>query len=110
MKREKDFFVKDRTLYILVPEELDHHSAEEICREVDRRVQTEDIRELVFDFENTVFCDSSGIGMLMGRYKMMEALGGKVRVIQAGERVARILTLSGVSRLIKLEESKGGWM
>ena len=98
----------DHILRIRVPGELDHHSAKAICREADRRIQTEDIREIIFDFADTTFCDSSGIGMLMGRYKMIRALGGKVRAVQVQAQVARILTLSGVTKIIPVEEVEGG--
>ncbi len=100
--------ITDRTLLIQVPGELDHHSADEICQEADRLVKSSDIREIVFDFSHTTFCDSSGVGMLMGRYKMMRALGGSVRAVQVGERVARILMLSGVMKLIPVEQLQGG--
>lgn len=107
---ETTFQVKGNTLWIRVPGELDHHSADQICQEADRRIQTEDIREVVFDFARTSFCDSSGIGMLMGRYKMMHALGGSVRAVKVQAQVARILTLSGVTKIIPVEakETEGG--
>lgn len=100
--------ITDKTLWISVPKELDHHSAEGICLETDRLVRQKDIREIVFDFSDTVFCDSSGIGMLMGRYKMMKALGGNVRAVQVRERVGKILMLSGVMKIIPVETRKGG--
>lgn len=93
------------TLTVRVPRELDHHNAEDICRRTDRLVQTEDVREIVFDFSETIFCDSSGIGMLMGRYKIMQALGGDVRAVQVGEHVSRILMLSGIMKLIPVERA-----
>ena len=102
MKLEK------QTLYIRLPMELDHHSADAICRRADELVQAKDVREIVFDFLETEFCDSSGIGMLMGRYKMMQALGGTVRAVRVRERVARILMLSGVMKLIPVERMQGG--
>lgn len=95
--------VEAGTLCIAVPRELDHHSADRICREADRLIQTEEVREIVFDFTETVFCDSSGIGMLMGRYKLMQALDGSVRASGVGERVARIFILSGMAKLIPME-------
>ena len=100
--------ITDRTLWISVPRELDHHSAEQICREADRLVRQRDVREIVFDFSDTVFCDSSGIGMLMGRYKMMKALGGNIRAVQVQERVGKILMLSGVMKIIPVEKKQGG--
>lgn len=100
--------IEGKTLWIQVPKELDHHSAEQICQEADRLVRENDIEEVVFDFSDTVFCDSSGIGMLMGRYKMMRALGGTVRAVRVKERVGRILMLSGIMKIIPVEAMTGG--
>ena len=95
--------IVDKALWIRVPKELDHHSAKQICREADRLVQQREIREIVFDFSDTVFCDSSGIGMLMGRYKMMKALGGESRAVGVEARVGKILMLSGMMKIIPVE-------
>lgn len=100
--------IEGKTLWIQVPKELDHHSAERICREADRLVKEMDVKEIVFNFSDTAFCDSSGIGMLMGRYKMMRALGGTVRAVQVRERVGRILMLSGIMKIIPVETITGG--
>lgn len=100
--------ITGKTLWIRMPGELDHHSARQICQRADKLVKERDIREIVFDFSKTVFCDSSGIGMLMGRYKIMKALGGSVRVVEAQERVRRILMLSGIMKIISVESKAGG--
>ena len=64
------------------------------------------VREVVFDFRKTVFMDSSGIGLVMGRFREMELIGGKVRAVHVGERMRRILVMSGVTRVIEVEEEK----
>lgn len=97
--------IKEASLVIRVPEELDHHTAEEIRTEADFLLKTEEIRRLVFDFADTVFCDSSGIGMLMGRYKIMHALGGEVQAVHVSENVYRILRMSGVTKLMLIEKA-----
>ena len=60
--------VKGSTLTVYVPEELDHHYAEQIRVESDRILARQNIRQIVFDFRRTAFMDSSGIGVIMGRY------------------------------------------
>ena len=106
MTTETICITKDKTLYIRVPGELDHHAAGRICQEADWMIEARDIGELIFDFSETTFCDSSGIGMLMGRYKMMHALGGTVRAVQVRERVAKVLRLSGIMKIIPIETVK----
>lgn len=92
------------TLVVKVPAEVDHCFADTVREEVDRRLQTEDIELLEFNFKNTEFMDSSGIGLLMGRYKLMRALGGEVRITHAGERIQKILVLSGIHKIIPIEK------
>ncbi len=72
---EKIFAIKGTNLTIHMPKELDHHNAEEIKREADRLLGTRNIRSIIFDFEKTSFMDSSGIGMIMGRYKNIRFAG-----------------------------------
>lgn len=92
------------TLKVKIPAEVDHCFADAVREEVDRRLQMEDISTLEFDFKKTEFMDSSGIGLLMGRYKLMRALGGTVRITHAGERIKKILVLSGIHKIIPIEK------
>ena len=96
--------LRGNRLVVRLPAELDHHHTEVIRLEVDRLVTEHPVDELEFDFSETVFMDSAGIGMLIGRYKVMHALGGPVRVIHMDGQIRRILSLSGVGKLIHLEE------
>lgn len=95
---------RGETLIVRVPAEVDHCFADAVREEVDRKLQTEDIHMLEFDFQHTEFMDSSGIGLLMGRYKLMKALGGKVCITHAGERIEKILVLSGIHKIIPIEK------
>lgn len=90
-------------LIVRIPKEVDHCFAEELRDYLDRRIQTETIRELEFDFQEAEFMDSSGIGLLMGRFQLMRALGGTVRISHAGERIRKILILSGIHKIIPME-------
>lgn len=91
-------------LVVKVPKEVDHCFADEIREEVDRKIQMEDIKILEFDFQETEFMDSSGVGLLMGRYKLMRALGGEVVITHVGERMKKVLMLSGVHKIIPMED------
>ena len=96
--------VQENCLTIFLPEDVDHHNAEEIKREADRLLGTRNIRSIIFDFEKTSFMDSSGIGMIMGRYKNIRFAGGTVLAVRVNERIRRILTLSGVYKYIDIYE------
>ena len=95
---------KEDTLVVRIPVEVDHYFADAVREEVDRRLQTENIHRLEFDFGKTEFMDSSGIGLLMGRYKLMKALGGTVYITHAGARIQKILMLSGIHKIIPMEK------
>lgn len=87
-----------------IPKEVDHFFADNIREKIDRKLQMENISVLEFDFTKTEFMDSSGIGLLMGRFKLMHALGGSVRAVHVGERIYRILVLSGIHKIIPIEK------
>lgn len=94
-------------LTVYLPRELDHHSAEGIIREADRALERENIHEIVFDFEDTEFMDSSGIGVIMGRYHNINLVGGSVSAIHVSERINKLLHLSGVYKLITIDRMSG---
>ena len=94
-------WVKDAVMTIRLPEEVDH-----FVEEAGEILVERNVREVVFDFRKTVFMDSSGIGLVMGRFREMELIGGKVRAVHVGERMRRILVMSGVTRVIEVEEEK----
>lgn len=98
------FTITGTTMTIHLPEELDHHSSEKIRTEADRLIGSRNIRCVLFDFGDTVFMDSSGIGMLIGRYKMMRFMGGTAAAIRVSESMRRILTLSGIYKVIDIYE------
>ncbi len=82
-----------------LPQEIDHHSSKEIRERTEAYLQQGGIRQIVFDFSRTSFMDSSGIGAILGRYKRMREIGGRVAVCNTDERIRRILRISGVDRL-----------
>lgn len=99
-------------LTIHVPAELDHHNAEQIRVEADRVLDEGEIRKIVFDFQQTVFMDSSGIGVIMGRYRKIRFAGGTVLAIHVGDQIGKIFHLSGLYRTIpvsRMEEETGSW-
>lgn len=97
-----------RCLILYLEEELDHHYAAKIVEGTNCLMEKYPVKHILFDFENVNFMDSSGIGMLMGRYKKVGYTGGSVAVTGVSERVERIMRLSGLYKLIKKYESIEG--
>lgn len=91
---------KGSNLILYVEREVDHHLASKIREKIDAEIDRGSIRNIIFDFEGVSFMDSSGIGMIMGRYKKMQFFGGKVLVSGIEKGVDRIFKLSGLYKLI----------
>lgn len=100
------FEVQENCLTIYLPGDVDHHSAEEIRREADRLIERGHIRYVIFDFANTEFCDSSGIGVIMGRYRKVCMFGGEVWAAHASERIRKILRMSGAAKIMRNVEEE----
>jgi len=101
-KSMEEFQVIDNCLMIKLPEEVDHHRADYICRNADKYLMQEEVEHVVFDFEDTKFMDSSGIGIIMGRYRKISCFGGRVFAIHADARIQRILKLSGLMQIVEV--------
>lgn len=98
----EDFQVIDNCLMVKLPEEVDHYRAAYICENADKFLIREDVNHVVFDFEDTRFMDSSGIGIIMGRYRKIACFGGRVYAIHADRQIRRILALSGLNKVVEI--------
>ncbi len=92
------FYGKYRALVARLNGELDHHIADSVREEIDRELERTGAVNVAFDFRHVTFMDSSGIGVVMGRYRKVTALGGRVAVFGASEAVKRIMRMSGLER------------
>ncbi len=91
-----------RTVVVKIQSDLDHHLAVQIRRAVDAKIKSSNAINIIFDFNMVDFMDSSGIGMLMGRYKMTSILGGKVVVFGVKKHIKRIIDMSGIDKIINI--------
>ena len=97
---EEPYTVKGDCLIIHFKEELDHHLTEQLRGMIDSIIEKRRIRYIVMDFENQSFMDSSGIGILLGRYKRMHHMGGEVLVTGEDAKIRRLLRISGVYQVV----------
>ncbi len=100
-----NFVIKKNTLIVKIVGELDHHSAGELREQLDSKIITEGISKLVFDLSDLVFMDSSGIGVIIGRYKLIKSLGGEVYIVSTSKNVDKLLSLSGIPDIIKVTKT-----
>ena len=91
-----------RALLVRLSGELDHHSAVSVKEEADSMLRSTNAVNIIFDFSDLNFMDSSGIGMVMGRYKKVRTLGGRVIAYGVSAQIMRILKMSGIDKIIKL--------
>ena len=61
-------------------------------------------RKIVFDFNNVTFMDSAGIGMVLGRYKMIKMIGGNLEMINVSPNLKRIFEMSGITKIIPTKD------
>ncbi len=101
-----DYEIKDGVMVYYLPKELDHYAAEKIKRKSDEVFSEKIINYLIFDFEKTNFMDSSGIGLITGRFRKVFDKGGKVYVVNVNGVIDKILMMSGIYRIIDKKESK----
>lgn len=99
---EENFKVIDSYLMVKMPEEIDHHKSSYISKNADKYIVKDSVNNIVFDFEDTKFMDSSGIGIIMGRYKKIACFGGKVYAINMDSRIRHILMISGLHKVIEV--------
>ena len=89
------------TLIAKIDGEIDHHTAGILKSEIDRELNLRHIINLILDFDGVTFMDSSGIGVIAGRYKEIQARGGRVMVIRVKPQVDKILEISGLKTILE---------
>lgn len=99
-------FLKRGVLIVRVEGELDMHVADEFRQIVDNALLASGVKHILFNLEAVKFIDSSGLGVILGRYKKISAAGGKVLVAHIQPQVAQIFELSGLLKIIKLYNSE----
>ncbi len=101
-----NFFMKGTDCLVTkVSGELDHHLAKTIRTETDKRIMRGNVKNLVFDFTDLHFMDSSGVGLVIGRYKLVKSLGGNISIVSCDGCVNKILTMSGIPKIISVYPS-----
>ena len=100
---EEDFRLIDNYLMIRMPTEIDHHKSVNISTKADRYILSKKVENVVFDFERTTFMDSSGLGLILGRYTKAEEVGTAFAVQGAHGRVRQMFDMAGLDRIITFE-------
>lgn len=79
--------------------DIDHHTAKDIREKIDSYIVRTSPKLLILDFKEVQFMDTSGIGLIMGRFKYMKSVNGKMKVENIPKRLERMMKLSGIGKL-----------
>lgn len=96
---------KHRMILMHISGEIDHHSSVKIRDILEREIRRSSAINIALDFSGVTFMDSSGIGMIIGRYKTVTALGGNLIIFDASDQIKRLLDMSGLSPLIIISDT-----
>ena len=83
--------------------EIDHHNSKQIREAIDAELERGGYKLLTFDLESVSFMDSSGLGLILGRFTLCRELGTQFKLLSPSAEVMKILDLAGTERLIKIE-------
>ena len=84
--------------------EIDHHSAKGMREEIDQVAQRLQPRRMILDFGEITFMDSSGIGLVLGRYSLMQSLGGDLELTRVPGHIQKVMRMAGLDRLTTQEQ------
>ena len=101
---ESKFYEEDKLLVFKITDEIDDCNVQKIRRRADYEIERYMPRKVIFNFDSVTFMDSSGIGLLIGRYKFTNMLGGKLEVANLTQNVRKIFEMSGILKLIPVTE------
>ncbi|MDR2649957.1 MAG: anti-sigma factor antagonist [Clostridiales bacterium] len=91
---------RNKNLIVKIMGDIDQHNAEEIREKVDKAFERSRCGHMIFDFSGVAFMDSSGIGLLIGRYKNVRSRGGTVAIANMNHDLGRIYNISGLKKII----------
>ncbi len=98
-------YEKDK-MTVTLDGDLDHHSAAIIRAGIDDAILVHRPKTLTLDFANITFMDSSGIGLVMGRYKLMQSLGGEIVMRNLPSSIKKVMRLAGLEKLGRMEDEE----
>ena len=101
MSIKLEFF--DNKLTVKIAGEIDHHSAADFRKQIDKFINEKKPKKLILDFSEVNFMDTSGIGFIMGRFKITCNLGIKLKVINIPKKLEKLVQISGIKNLGILE-------
>lgn len=95
-----NFHKKDNKLVIDLIGELDHHYADSVRNKIDDRIDRDDINKVILNFKDVTFMDSSGVGVVVGRYKNLKSKNGELCIADVRDSVNKVFEIAGIFKVI----------
>ena len=96
---------EDNVLTVFLSGEIDHHNAPQIREAIDECVAFRQPDRLILDFGDVTFMDSSGIGLVMGRYRVLSGTGAQIHITYMSPQIYKVMKLAGMERLVFLDKT-----
>ena len=96
------FDYKENTLNFEIIGDIDHHTAKAVREEMDKQIFLFRAKNVIINLKNVDFMDSSGIGLILGRYTKIKEYGGVLKLSGVSGTTQRIIRLSGMDRIIEI--------
>ncbi|MGM8366694.1 anti-sigma F factor antagonist [Virgibacillus sp. W0181] len=106
MSLTSSFIVKEDVLVVRLAGELDHHEANQLREKWQDTIYKNSIKHMILNLEAVTFMDSSGLGVMLGRYKEVLQLGGEMIVCSISPPISRLFEMSGMFKIIRQEENE----
>ncbi|MDX8046069.1 anti-sigma F factor antagonist [Gracilibacillus sp. S3-1-1] len=103
MQLQTQFTVIQDVLIVRLDGELDHHSAARLKIEWQEQLRHQGVKHVILNLDSLQFMDSSGLGVVLGRYKEVKQLGGEMIVCSVNPAVKRLFNMSGLFKIVRLE-------
>ena len=97
---------RGRALIVRMSGELDHHTSDSARKDMEDAILRGNVTHLILSLKQLTFMDSSGIGVILGRYKLITSRGGRMVVCDVSPAVYRLFDMSGLFKIVSVEQSE----
>ena len=98
-----EFSFDDGILRVAIYGDIDHHSAKRVRESIDAQILSKKPLTVILELNQVEFMDSSGLGLILGRYTVTGEIGARLVLSRPSRRIRRILELAGIERIIEIE-------
>lgn len=93
-----------QVLTVRIKGDIDHHSAKYIREKIDSSITANGTKKLVLDFSRVTFMDSSGIGLVMGRYALLSKYGGEIHIVEVNRVIYKVMELANLTKIATISQ------